>query len=454
MPSMPPLSHSPLSSLHCWHNQQQPLVRALASSMVGEMSSALGMMQGAVDERDVELAEHAAHAADQRRQLAAVQERLRSLESEAKATAERFTEQLEQSQTDLTASTALTVELVAKLEATTDRIDVLERKLYGRRSEKRKPKTPDARRAARKRRRDEMTDEEKKARRKAAEARRQAKLDALRTVTYTVTLPEGYDSGRKMPSVNSVVYEWHPGELVRVEVSREQRAMPQGLIVTAPPVDQVVEGGSYGPALYAKICVDKCLNAMPLRRQERAFARMGVPLPASTLCAQFHRAGDSLRPIYKALLAHVSSTPHVNADETPLPVLDDNGTHKGWMWVFATSEALLFQYSTSRGKGVPEAVLGHTMGTLTVDGYTAYNSVTGALGRLRGGCWSHGRRGLYEVRQHDEAFVQPLLDDIGELFYVEELAAENGILGTPEHLTLRKTMSAPVVDRIFAALDE
>ncbi|MFT7519970.1 MAG: hypothetical protein ACI9MC_002114, partial [Kiritimatiellia bacterium] len=41
------------------------------------------------------------------------------------------------------------------------------------------------------------------------------------------------------------------------------------------------------------------------------------------------------------------------------------------------------------------------------------------LGRKRGGCWCHARRGLYDTLKHDETFIQPLLDDIGELFYIE-----------------------------------
>lgn len=424
MSPMPPVSHDALSILHGWHDQQQPLVRALSAPMVEEVTAALDVAQGVVDQQEAALGE--------------LLGRMESLEQEWKGA--------------LDASHAEIADLTAKLQATTDRIHVLERKQFGRQSEKRK--TPDARRAARKRRNGELTDEEKAARRKAAEAARQAKLDALRTVTHTVSLPPSVGEGRTMPPVSSVVYEWRPGELVRIEVTREQRAMPQGFIVTAPPVEQVVEGGCYGPALYAKICVDKCLNAMPLRRQERAFKRLGAPLPASTLCALFHRAGDLLTPIYEALLAHVSSAPHVQADETPLPVLDEHATRKGWMWVFATADALLFVHSPSRGKSVPHAVLGDTKGSLTVDGYTAYNSVTGALGRKRGGCWSHARRGLYDAGQHDEPFVQGVLGDIAELFYVEELAADQNILGTPAHLALRTEQSKPVVERLFAALEK
>lgn len=421
---MPPVSYDALSILHGWHDQQQPLVRALSAPMVEEMTTALDTVQEVVDEQEAALA-------TQGHQLDELLARMKSLEE---------------------AAHAQVADLTAKLQATTDRIGVLERKQFGRRSEKRK--TPDAKRKARKRRRDELSDEEKEARRKAAEAARQAKLDALRTVTHTVSLPASVGEGRAMPPLASVVYEWRPGELVRVEVTREQRAMPEGFIVTAPPVEQVVEGGSYGPGLYAKICVAKCLDAMPLRRQERAFGRLGVPLSASTLCALFHRAGDLITPLYKALVGHVSSTPHVQADETPLPVLDEHTTRKGWMWVFATMDALLFVHSPSRGQGVPNTVLGNTKGTLTVDGYTAYNNVTGDLGRKRGGCWSHARRGLYDARQHDEPFVQAVLDDIAELFYIEELAADQDILGTPAHLALRTERSKLVVERLFTALEE
>ena len=431
---VPPLSAIALSSLDSWHDQQQPLVRALATPMVDEVRSALTSLQTVVDEREADITVLTG-------ELNSFYERVESLEKE--------------SHIGRKASQAVITDLVAKLQATTDRIDVMERQLYGKKSERKGKggKTPDPTRAAQKRRRKELTAEEKQARRQAAEAQRKARLDALRTVTHTVTLSTSFDGIRSMPPVCSVVYEWHPGELVRVEVTREQGALPDGCIVTAPPVAQVVEGGIYGPALYAKVASDKCLNAMPLRRQERAFSRLRAPLPASTLCALFHRAGELIVPIYEALHVHVAASPHINADETPLPILDENATRKGWMWVFATSDALLFKHSPSRGKAIPQAVLGASTGTLTVDGYTAYNSVTGDLGRRRGGCWCHARRGLYDVLEYDEAFVKPLLDQIGELFYVETLTAEQGIVGTSEHLALREKKSKPVIQRLFQTLD-
>lgn len=496
MPSMTSLTQAPRTTLQTWHDEQQPLVRALATPMVEEMTSALDGLQEAIDTRDDLLAAVSAQlstlqhrvvslekgaeeqAAQLTRQLETTTSQLEATSSkleettaqlegttalleettaqleETTALLEATTAQLETTKADLTASQETVTDLTAKVEATTDRIHVLERQMFGRKSERQK-KTPDARRVARKRRRNELTDEEKKKRRGDAAARRQAKLDALRTVTHTVKVPEAFRQGRQLPPVASVLYEWHPGELVRVEVSREQWIQPDDLaIVTAPPIGQVVEGGSYGPALYAKIAVDKVLNALPLRRQERMFKRLRAPMPMSTLASLFHRAGDLVHPLFEALVAHVSAAPHVSADETPMPVLDEGETHKGWMWVFAADDALLFTYSSSRGKSVPVEVLGGSVGTLTVDGYTAYNSVTGDLGRQRGGCWSHARRGLYDALEHDRDFIQPLLDDIGELFYLEELAREQGLRGTELHLAMRQERSQPVIDRLFSRLED
>lgn len=89
---------------------------------------------------------------------------------------------------------------------TTDRIDQLERKLFGKQSERR-TKTPDARAAARKRRRGELSEEERKARKKAAAAARQAKLDALRTKVREKLLPADLPAGRPLPPLESMIYE-------------------------------------------------------------------------------------------------------------------------------------------------------------------------------------------------------------------------------------------------------
>ena len=449
---MTDLATPAIADLQAWHTQQNPLVRALTVPLVTRVTDTLVGMQGALDAEvaqrqalAVQLAVAQQHAQAARQEAQAAQQQAQAARQEAHAAQER----IEAVRAEAEAQGA---EHAVAQQVTKDRIDQLERHVFGQRSERQK-KTPDARKEARKRHRAELTEEQKKARREAAARARQAKLEALRTKILLLPLDPQVPEGRALPHEGSVIYEWRRGELVRILVQREQRVLPDGGIVTAPPPPQVIEGGIYGPALHAKVAVTKCLDGMPLRRLERAFERWGAPLPISVLCALFHRSALAVQPLYKAMMAQVGTAPHVSADETPQPVLDEDKTRKGWMWVFATDEALLYVYSPSRGGKVAESVLGRSKGTLTVDGHTGYNLVTKAGRRERGGCWSHGRRGLFEARGYAEELVDGLLVLMGELFYIEHLAVEQRIVGTDAHLAMRKARSAPVADQIFATIE-
>jgi transposase len=435
MRPMPDLARPAIADLHAWREQQNPLVRALTEPLTERVVETLTAMQAVID---TEVAAREAQAAAVAAREAQAAERAMALESALGA--------------EVAAREAQAAENAMVLQVTKDRIDQLERMMFGRKAE-RTPKTPDARKEARKRRQNELSEEQKEVRRKAAAAARQAKLDALRTKVLDLPVDAEVSEGRTLPPAGSVIYEWHPGELVRILVRREQRVLEDGTIVTAAPPPQVVDGGSYGPALYAKVVVDKCLDGMPLRRQERAFERIGAPLPVSVLCALFHRSAELIEPLYKAMVAHVGAAPHVSADETPQPVLDDEKVRKGWMWVFATDDAILYVYAASRGGTVADGVLGKSKGTLTVDGHTGYNVVTKEGRRERGGCWSHARRGLFEARTYAEVLVDGLLSQIGELFYVEQLAIEQQIVGTPAHLELRQERSAKVLARVLATAE-
>ncbi len=454
---MTDLARPAITELHAWHAQQNPLFRALAEPMVTRVTETLTAMQTVVD-RQASLIDDLTTRLEQLEAKfeglhAATRARLASVEASA-ATQVEAAECAARAQVELvqTAAMAQAAEHAIALRVTTDRIDQLERNLYGAKSE-RSERTPDARRDAQKRRKAELSEQEWKARREAAAKARQAQLAKLRTKTLIIPLGADVPPGRPLPALSSTLFEWHPGELVRLVVVREQRVLADGGITTAPPPPQVIEGGSYGPALHAKIVVSKCLDAMPLRRQERAFERIGAPLPVSVLCALFHRAAGVIKPLYEALVAQIGTDEHVSADETPQPVLDEDKVRKGWMWVFATEEGIVYAYSPSRGGAVPDGILGRSKGTLTVDGHTGYNLVTRDGRRERGGCWSHGRRGLFEARGYAESLVDGWMAQIGELFYIEQLAIERQIVGTEAHLALRKERSEPVITQLFASVE-
>ena len=346
-------------------------------------------------------------------------------------------------------------EQLARAEA---RNDQLLRAVYGRKSEH----VPDPKRDARKRANSKRTPEEKEAERQKSREKTRGKRGELPFIEKKIPVPDEdrvcqICGGTALTPMGegdvSEQIEFIPARTVRIRWVREKLACScEKCVITAPPPPQVREGGLYGPNFHAQVVVAKTCDAMPLHRQSKALAREGCHVNPTQLGSMFHRVADQVEPIYKAIAAIVPESAHVSADETTQPVLEKGGTRKGWMWTFIIATAILFKYDPSRGGKVPTAVLGKSKGVLQVDGYSGYNTVTVPEKRTRAGCWSHGRRKLFECREHHGHVVDPIIDEIGKLFDVEVAAADRGIYGTDAHKALRQAESAPVVDRTLTLL--
>jgi len=361
----------------------------------------------------------------------------------------------------LDAFVALVGALRAQVADRDHRIAQLERQAFGRKSER--LKLPDPKREARRALRRKLTPEEREARRQEERTKSRKNRESLPVVDKLIHLPAetccpacgGTDLHALGEGEVTEQIELVPAHLVRLRFVREKRACGCGQgIVTAPPPPQVVEGGEYGPKLHAHVVVSKCVDAMPLHRQSRAFARAGLQLSPTQLCAMFHRVAEAVEPIHKAMLARLPESRYVQADETTQPVLEPGQCRKGWMWTFLDELSIVFVYDPSRGGKVAARVLGVSEGVLTVDGHTGYNPVTTPEGRMRGGCWSHARRKLYEARAYAPEMVDAVLLLIHEMFVVEQSAIEEGIVGTRRHLRLRQRRSAPLMRAVMKKLDE
>ena len=92
-------------------------------------------------------------------------------------------------------------------------------------------------------------------------------------------------------------------------------------------------------------------------------------------------------------------------------------------------------------------MLGNSQGRLVVDQHTGYNAITKPGKRTRAGCLAHARRKIFENGEHPEA--KEALDLIGEIYLVEREAKEAGIIGSAEHLALRKARSRPLFAKLL-----
>jgi transposase len=364
----------------------------------------------------------------------------------------------------------------ARLATMSEQLKEMNRLLFGRRSEKLPPIDSEVRRVLE---REELTVEgepmpedpeqkkkerRRKARKKSKPARRERRRlrKNLPVVHEQVAvepdaLPEGYslEDFRVVGGREPIRRIEHVREhLVVVEYQLQTLASKDGEhLVIAPAPANVVEGGHYGPSVYAHVVTAKCADSLPLYRIATMMKRAGCPIARSTLCDMFHRAAELLRPIYERLLAVVREEPIVHADETRLRVQAKNQCLSGWIWAVLSQRAVVYTFDVSRGGHVAERLLGGTEGELVIDGYSGYNQVTDENGRSRVGCWGHCRRKFF-VAMSQVPEARELLDLIVELYRLEHLAAERDLLGTDAHALLRDTESRAVVKEIDAWVDE
>ncbi len=255
----------------------------------------------------------------------------------------------------------------------------------------------------------------------------------------------------------TTLYDYKPARFIVREEVRETLSCRCGEgIVTADGPVHWQEKSRYSAAFVAHVITAKCADSIPLYRLEKEFKRLGVPMARSSMTDMFHVSAELLRPLSERLLALVREAPVVHADETSLKVLDEDKCRTGFVWNFRTTESkplIAYRFSPSRSGETPKQILGGTTGALVVDGYTGYNAVTDVNGRERVACHAHVRRYFFDALPTAPE-AQRALDLIRELYRVEHAAFEARIVGTPQHLALRREKSAPVRAELKAWLDQ
>src|SRR5690606_19029546 len=190
---------------------------------------------------------------------------------------------------------------------------------------------------------------------------------------------------------------------------------------------------------------------IPLYRLEKQYRRAGVNISRATMNDLLHRHAELLEPLGKCLTEEIAKSAVVLADETSIKLQSAKG--KAWIWAFLAGNLIVYRFSPSRSGKTPRDVLGTSQGTLLVDAYTGYNSVTGVDGRERAGCLAHARRKLCEARDAGDG-VAGALELIQDVYRVEHEAKEQGIAQTESHLDMRKKRATPAMEKLKAWLDD
>ncbi len=223
-------------------------------------------------------------------------------------------------------------------------------------------------------------------------------------------------------------------------------------ITQAPVPAQVIDKGIATSGLLAHTLIAKYCDHLPLYRQEKIFARAGVPIPRSTLAEWVGKCGVQLQPLVDRLHELVLEQSIIHGDETPVSMLapGQKKTHRAYVWAYATRKdadlkAVVYDFSESRAGKHAREFLGDWKGKLVCDDYAGYKaSFEGGVTEL--GCMAHARRKFFDLHESNGSeTAKKALDYIKHLYDIEREAKD---LSPDKRLAIRQDKAKPIIDEI------
>jgi len=264
-----------------------------------------------------------------------------------------------------------------------------------------------------------------------------------------------------------------PAKIV-VDVERREKAgcahCRQDVSV-APRLHQPSVVRRVDASLLAKLVADKTSLALPVERQRRQLAGLGLHAPAKTLASYWAYTLDLLEPVAVATLSAVFSDEVVGLDDSHLKTLDKSAKHgvfRGHLWCFVgtdsarATERVGYGYTQSWEATEIADWLGAIDGFMQGDGYAGYSTEvedeeTGETFVLmpderRLGCGMHIRSKFHDALLAQDTRAAVPLKHFADLYEIEAECRERG-LDAAARAEQRRRRSLPVVDALDGWVD-
>jgi transposase len=238
----------------------------------------------------------------------------------------------------------------------------------------------------------------------------------------------------------------------------------------------LVEGNRYDTSVAAEIITAKNAYHLPIYRQQDRFASSGWTPSRSTLLNIQEAGAFVLEPLAEHDRKLVLSDPVIGTDDTTVTLLlppeipsvneDDwrskriheviakareegRGSVSAKMWGYrgVAVPVNVFDFTVSRHRDGPDEFLKNYSGKLMADCYAGYQGIAlrSESRILRGACWSHARRKVFDGRGSHPVDASHMLAMTGTLYDIEERGRS---MSADERLKLRQEASVPVLARL------
>jgi transposase len=253
--------------------------------------------------------------------------------------------------------------------------------------------------------------------------------------------------------------DYQPGKMYVRKFIRPKYADPvkETVLIGDLPF-RPIEKGIAGPGLLAQLFVDKYVDHLPIYRQRQRFKRENINIPSSTVNSWTKQISYLIEPLYERHRNKILNEGYLQADETPIKVLDKNKkgkTHQGYYWVYFSPmrRAVFFDYRYGRSREGPKQLLKNFTGYLQTDGYRAYDWFGRRQDITLLGCWAHARRKFEKALDYDRERAGYVMEQIQKLYGVEREARELEL--DPEgRKQLRLDKALPVANQLGQQLAE
>lgn len=282
----------------------------------------------------------------------------------------------------------------------------------------------------------------------------------------------GYDESEQLAVIPRQPYVIVFKRAKYVAVNADIPGAEQGVVI-APRAPQILPKSIAHSSVLADVVAGKFVDALPLYRQEKIFAREGIDIPRQTMAGWMIRLDEQLTPLMAALKAALYQGRVIHIDETRLQVLQEPGREAGqqsFMWIYRGGPpdrpVVWFQYAETRSGEVPREFLfpsGKWPGDsdppatgvyILTDGYSGYNALAREAGICgHAACWAHVRRKFVEAAEgrKNTAAAHQMVALIAMLYAVERELRESS---ADERKAARGARSKPILDKIKTWLDE
>jgi len=232
----------------------------------------------------------------------------------------------------------------------------------------------------------------------------------------------------------------------------------------AKPQPRALAKSMVGNALLAYVLVSKFVDHLPFYRLAQMFKRQyNWQVDRKAMSHWLKLTCQLLTPLYEVSKQKVRGSPYLQADESPIKVLNHKANKKGkkikqgYMWAYSAVEQglIIYDYQPGRSAKGPKAMLQNFKGYLQCDGYKVYNRIAKLIqGIVLVGCWAHLRRKFNDALKSDEPKAKFALSLIQQIYQVEREIKQTGITDYNKIAKIRQSKTKPLIEKLKHWADE